>query len=104
MGHSPELSIVLRLCALAGRAAMQDIFDTCCDDATAYRKAVNHLQCGWINAKMFRVALSHVRDGLPLAMRKDVHKAIEQYCRVIDRDGDGVVEIALLDLFLRKVG
>jgi Ca2+-binding EF-hand superfamily protein len=99
---SLQYEMAERLCH-NGSDDVYSVFDTCCADATEYRKAVNHRTCGWVNIKHFRSTLNNVHENFPTTKRKDVVKAIETYCKMIDHDNDGVVELARIDLFLRTI-
>eukprot|EP00035_Acanthoeca_spectabilis_P025572 m.458992 g.458992 ORF g.458992 m.458992 type:complete len:753 (-) comp21644_c0_seq1:54-2312(-) len=103
LGKTPQYSLAEELCHFNGPEDVYNLFDTCSSDAAEYRKSVNQGTCGWLSLRDFRSALQNADDNLPLAKRKDLLTAIDTYCKSIDADSAGMVEISRVDLFLRKI-
>lgn len=103
--ETTQFRTMLALCDLDGSHEARMTFEDLHVDALQYREEVNFGETGWIRIKelMSALAKSHTEDRLPLSKRKDIQKAVEGYCKLIDRHRDGVVERSRVDLFLRKV-
>eukprot|EP00038_Savillea_parva_P030060 m.75213 g.75213 ORF g.75213 m.75213 type:complete len:823 (-) comp8974_c0_seq1:145-2613(-) len=103
IGQPRAFELAAELCRYSTAADTHSLFDACCKDCLEYRRAVNRGSAGWIPAKQFKSAIQNVEDNLSLAKRKDLHKAIDLFCKSVDHQGDGIIEIAQVDLFLRKM-